>query len=598
MLLYKPESLELLRQRIDLAEVISSHIELHRAGASYKALCPFHEEKSPSFVISKGDKHYHCFGCGAHGDAIAFLMGHLKLSFVEAVESLAERFQVPLEKLTQGEEVKSSNKLLLRQVLDKASRIYHYALLHSEEAVSALHYLQERGMDKAFIELFQIGYAPKGGQFLQPVLHADGFSDDILDQAGLISSSRRKDFFSERITFPIRDAMGSVIGFSARKFKEETFGGKYINTPETALFKKSHILFGLSYSRQRIAKERKAIIVEGQIDTLRLIHAGFNYTVSGQGTAFGEDHVKELLKLGVHHIFLALDGDEAGHEASVKIGNLFQKKGVGVFLLALPIGSDPDSFIRKEGSSAFMKLLEEREDYLSFLVKHFSRHFDTNTPSGKNELVKKIARMIRSWEQPFMVFESLRKLAALTHLPESLLGLNGSTTSSSYIRKSEKIASIDIDPHRIIETDLLRFLFLAGESHPNLIKMAQDNLTQEHFYVPVCRRLYLLYMKAFIENKPRDFLSIAALSNDREDQEFFTEILGKKINLHKAEEGMQATVKGMLEKEWMRKRDEIQKKIQNCVASDEELTALVKAFDVLKKPPQVIRDFSNSPYAN
>ena len=171
------------------------------------------------------------------------------------------------------------------------------------------------------MQKFRIGFAPPHAEFIQKILIEDNNDALLLEQAGLMhvaESGRRRDFFGDRITFPICDASGMVIGFSARKFKEETFGGKYINTPETPLFKKSSVLFGLSYSRQRIAKERKALIVEGQIDALRLIDEGFDFTVAGQGTAFGEDHVKELVHLGVSHVLLAMDGDEAGLKAAAK----------------------------------------------------------------------------------------------------------------------------------------------------------------------------------------------------------------------------------------------------------------------------------------
>lgn len=324
MAIYSKESLERLRQKIDLGEVISSYVSMQRSGASYKALCPFHEEKTPSFLIHKGDSHYHCFGCGAHGDAISFLMEYAKMTFVEALESLAERFQVSLEKVE--EEEKGPDKKKLKQVLERASVFYRFFLLHSDEGKIALQYLYKRDIDLAFIERFEIGYAPKQGDMLYKLLKAEGFPDEDLQLAGLYLPSRRKDFFTERITFPIRDRMGAVIGFSARKFKEETFGGKYINTSETPLFKKSQVLFGFCYSRHRMAKERKAIVVEGQIDALRLIFEGFDFTVAGQGTAFGDGHVKELLGLGVQQVYLAFDGDRAGKEAAVKVGDLFQKK--------------------------------------------------------------------------------------------------------------------------------------------------------------------------------------------------------------------------------------------------------------------------------
>jgi DNA primase len=350
--MFTKESLELLRQRIDLAEVLSAHLSLQRSGAAYKALCPFHEEKTPSFVVQKGDTHYHCFGCGAHGDAIAFLMTHVKMGFTEAVESLAERFQVTLEKSEEPQGERGPSKAQLKNALELASDLYHHLLLHSAEGQVALRYLYERGLDLEFIRQFQVGYAPRMPHLLMQYLNSHQIDERIQESAGLVSitqTGRRRDFFSDRITFPIRDALGAVIGFSARKFKEETFGGKYINTSETPLFKKSRVLFGLSYSRARIAKEAKAIIVEGQIDCLRLIHSGFNYAVAGQGTAFGEEHVKELVQLGVKRVYLALDGDHAGQEAASKIGNFFQKRGVDVLVVSLPDGTDPDSVLTERG---------------------------------------------------------------------------------------------------------------------------------------------------------------------------------------------------------------------------------------------------------
>lgn len=203
MPLYTKESLDLLRTRIDLPEVVGSYLALKRAGTSYKALCPFHEEKTPSFMINRGDTHYHCFGCGAHGDAIAFLMNFQKLGFVEAIESLAERFGVVLERLEKVEDTGPS-KMLLREAVELASQFYHFLLLYSEEAAPALKYLYERGIDQNFIQQFQVGYAPRDRRALQKLLHGKGFSDLVLEKAGLVMVSDQgmnRDFFSERITF-------------------------------------------------------------------------------------------------------------------------------------------------------------------------------------------------------------------------------------------------------------------------------------------------------------------------------------------------------------------------------------------------------------
>jgi DNA primase len=586
--LYSKESLEALRQRIDLVEVVSSYISLHRSGASYKALCPFHEEKTPSFMIHKGDFHYHCFGCGAHGDAIAFLMGHLKMSFTEAIESLAERFQVPLERVEEPAE-QGPNKGRLKLALEKACSFYHFFLLHSEEGQQALDYLYHRGIPLAFIRQFDLGYAPKQGDMIWRLLLDEGFTEEELQLSGLIHANanyKKKDFFAERIIFPIRDRMGSVIGFSARKFKEETFGGKYINTPETPLFKKSHVLFGFCYSRSKIAKERKALIVEGQVDALRLIYSGFDFTVAGQGTAFGEGHARELIQMGVNHVYLALDADKAGQEAAVKVGGLFQQKGVEVTVLALPEGSDPDSFLRSKGPEAFSELIEKGMDYLTFLYQHLSHHQDLSSPSKKNEIVETIAKRIREWEMPVMVHESLRKLADLAQIPHEMIG---SGPVIPQITPKRSVLPHAVDPDRILELDLLRWLLLSVETYPKVLQIIQCNIQKEHFKISACSHLFEVYMRLHESGQKKDWLSLADHIQSEDAHKLFDELMQKKINLQKAEEGVVETVRKILVRQWMEQREKIKVLIQNSSSSEEEVFDLAKQFDALKKqPPEVV----------
>jgi DNA primase len=590
--MFTKDSLELLRQRIDLAEVLSAHLNLQRSGSSFKALCPFHEEKTPSFILQKGDSHYHCFGCGAHGDAIAFLMSHVKMNFTEAVENLAERFQVTLEKTEEPLREKGPSKAQVKQALELASVLYHYLLLHSSEGQFALHYLYKRGLDLNFIRQFQLGFAPKHGGVVMRYLHEMGIDEKIQEEAGLILNTqqgRRRDFFSDRITFPIRDPLGAVIGFSARKFKEETFGGKYINTPETILFKKSRVLFGLSYSRSRIAKEAQAILVEGQIDCLRLIHAGFNYTVAGQGTAFGEDHVKELLHLGVNRVYLALDSDEAGLAAAAKIGHLFQKKGVEVFIVPLPENTDPDSLLIDRGPEFFSFLLKDSLDYLNFLFSYLSKGKDLNSPSKKNEVVREIIAKIKQWEMPVMIHESLKKLAEISQVPEAALGIGQISLPDLFIKKSASVKIQEIDPNRILEGDFIRWLVFASPGYPQLITVAKANISKEHLCVPGAARLYAEFLQAFEERRPCDLLTLGACLESEEDQKLLSEIMQRKINLLKAEEGFKETVRKILIRQWMDQREDIRTKLQSGALSDEEALDLARQFDEIKKCiPQVI----------
>lgn len=593
MTIFSKESLETLRRRIDLVDVLSAHIDLKRTGAAYKALCPFHDEKTPSFTIQKGDTHYHCFGCGAHGDAIQFLMTHLKMGFLESVESLAQRFHVHLEKVEETEK-QGPSKVLLKEALDHACRFFHFYLLHTPKGHEALQYLYKRGIDLDFIQHFQIGLAPASSGMLSKVLHAKGVKNEIMQEAGLIQtneqSGRPRDFFLDRITFPIRDAVGAVIGFSARKYVETTFGGKYVNTPETPLFKKSRILFGLNYSRKRIAKERQAIIVEGQIDALRLIYAGFNITVAGQGTAFGESHAKELIALGVSRVFLALDADPAGLEATRKIGNLFQKAGVEVAVVKMPPGSDPDAFLREQGPERFAKLLESSEDYLTFIVNYQTQRVNMDSPSAKSALVQELSTQIRSWEQPVMVHESLRKLAQLTRTPEEMVGVGQEhVVPNLYMKKTSGIGMPVVDFNRVMESDCLRWLLLMGESLPNLVELAKQNLTPELFRVASCRQLYEIFLENQAKGQGCDFLSLALHLDETDGQTLIAELLQKKVNKEKAEEHFIESIQRMLDRQWMEQREEIKRQIQSSTCSDEEVLELTKRFDALRASPTIRR---------
>ncbi|MCC5831903.1 MAG: DNA primase [Chlamydiales bacterium] len=569
--MFTKESLEKLRERIDLVEALETHVDLKRAGSAYKALCPFHQEKTPSFVVQKGDTHYHCFGCGAHGDAIQFLMNYLNLSFVEAVESLAERFHLPLER-DNHKEGKGIDKRALKESLERASRFFHEFLLFSEEGRPALHYLFQRGISIDFIRRFEIGYAPSSSLIFKVIK-----DEEALAQTGLIHESGRP-FFRERITFPVREHSGRVIGFSARKIREETFGGKYINTPETPLFKKSRTLFGLNHSRRRIAKERRVILVEGQIDCLRLIESGLDLTVAALGTAFGESHVALLKQLGVRQAYLLFDGDAAGAAAASKTGDLFQKAGVEVFVVSLPSGSDPDSFLNRFGTEPLLELLDKAESYLAFQVTFLGREINLNSPAGKAELVKIVKKQMVEWEDPVMVHESLRKLASMVHLPEEMIGFKLNFSPNLYIKKQGTHPFQQFDPDRVLELDLLRWLILMNEKFH---KTAARYLTESHFCVPACRSLF----KKIIEKRTVDLLSLAA---DLEDPEIIDEILKKKVNRERAEGQFLETVQKILDRKWMQTREEIKREIHSGKYSEEEVLALAKRFDELRRETCII----------
>lgn len=586
MALYTKESLETLRQRIDLVEVLSSHIDLKRSGAAFKALCPFHDEKTPSLMIQRGDQHYHCFGCGAHGDAIQFLMLHAKMSFKESIESLAHKFNVTLVYEDGHAAAQGPDKKALKFALERAAHLFNFMLLHTVDGQQALHYLYRRGIDQEFIQQFNLGLAPMAPGVLRPWMHHHHIKDATLIEAGLIAESASggyRDFFSDRIMFPIQDAHGAVIAFSGRKYKEETFGGKYINTPETPLFKKSRVLFGLNYCRKRIAKERTALIVEGQLDTLRLIHHGFNIAVAGQGTAFGEGHALELIQLGVNKIFIATDNDTAGTEAACKIGNIFQREGIETSILRLPPKSDPDSYLCEYGPEAFAKLMETSSGYLEFLVKQRAHHINMHSPEGKTELVLAVSKQIREWKQPLMVHESLRKLAHLVQVPEDLVGVGQQFIPNLYIKKSGIAGAQEIDPNQILEHDALRWLLLLGAAQPHLLEIAHRYLKVDDFKLPTSKVLYQACLDCHQAGKPCDFFYLAASLEDAEAQTALSEILKRKVNKDRAQQQFVDTVQRILDRNWMEKRDAIRVKIQGGGCSDEEAMELARHFEALKR---------------
>lgn len=571
--MFTKESLERLRERIDLIDVLTGHVDLKRAGSAYKALCPFHQEKNPSFIVQKGDRHYHCFGCGAHGDAIQFLMTYLNISFAEAVETLAERFHIPLEKTEKTEE-KGISKSSLKEAVEAASLFFHFCLLHYKEGSEALHYLYRRGLTIDFIRRFQVGFAPNSHDLFSRAMHKEGFSDQVLIEAGLLSEGSLRPFFRDRITFPIRNAAGSAIGFSARNFKENAFGGKYINTPETALFKKSRLLFGLDASRRRIAKERRVIIVEGQIDCLKLIEAGLNLTVASLGTAFGESHVKELMQLGIREAYLLFDADEAGTVAASKVGDLFQQAGIEAKIVTLPKGNDPDSFLTQQGIEKLIQELEKAADYLSFQVSYLSKTIAFHSPAGKAEIAKLLKKQIEGWEDPVMVHESVRKMASLLHLPEEMVGITPPPVS--YVKKNMSLPFVSIDPNRILELDLLRWLVLMGSERPDFLATARKYLTEANFWVPSCRQLFSAYLEAV--GSP-DLLSLAACLDE---QSILDELLQKRINREKAELHFLETVQKLLDRQWMQTREDVKVRIHSGGKKEEEILELAKQFDELR----------------
>lgn len=345
---------EAIRERIDLVELVSGYVRLERAGSNFKGLCPFHTERTPSFYVSPSLNRFHCFGCGASGDAFSFLMRIEGISFREALQRLAARAGIELHPESTEQSEQRDELERLRRAVFAAHFYYRHCL---QRAPRARQYLQQRGLTPATIERFQLGYAPGGWDHLLRFLRRHRISEQEALQAGLIRQGEHGyyDYLRDRLVFPIHDAAGRVIAFGGRTMGDEE--PKYLNTPETPLFEKRNTLYGWHLARGAILRQRSAIVVEGYMDLLMLHQHGFEHAVATLGTAFTEQHAARLQRM-VERVYLLYDSDDAGIRAALRAAEVLEAAGIPTFIVELPAGEDPDSLLQKAGTEALHQALE------------------------------------------------------------------------------------------------------------------------------------------------------------------------------------------------------------------------------------------------
>jgi len=375
-----------LLNRVDIVDLIQRHLPLKKAGANYSACCPFHNEKSPSFTVSPSKQFYHCFGCGAHGDAIGFLMEYSGLGYIEAIKELAAGAGITMPDFEpRFGKKKEEDGPDLYDIMQRASQYYREQLKTSPHAIE---YLKRRGLSGQVAARFGIGYAPEGWQNLQAAFPK--YDDKSLKDAGLVIESdagKRYDRFRDRIMFPIVNQRGFVIGFGGRVIGAGE--PKYLNSPETPLFEKGRELYGLPQARQAIRDAGRVLVVEGYMDVVALAHHGVEYAVATLGTATTPVHVHKLLRQADEIVF-SFDGDAAGRKAAwhaleVSLPATLDQKAIR--FLFLPEGEDPDSYVRAEGKQAFEDLVGRAEPLSAYLLTQLRARVDTNTAEGRSRLL-------------------------------------------------------------------------------------------------------------------------------------------------------------------------------------------------------------------
>lgn len=337
----KDSSVEQVKATAEILPLVEDYVRLRKAGGTYKGLCPFHQEKTPSFTVSPARGTFKCFGCGEGGDAITFVEKLEGVDFVGAIEALAKRFGVELEyeEISPEADQARKRKERLNQLLERATVFYERVLWESDQGAFAREYLASRGLGEEVSKQFRLGYAP-GGPTLARRAQQEGYTREEVLAAGL-SNRRGNDYFSRRLVFPLADARGKVRGFQARKLHDDDpLQAKYVNSPESELFRKGDLLYGLDLARQAIAKEDRAIVVEGNTDVIALRQAEFKPVVASMGTALTEGHLRELARL-TKRLFLCFDADAAGQDATLRGMQLAVDQGFDVQVVSLPHGTDP-----------------------------------------------------------------------------------------------------------------------------------------------------------------------------------------------------------------------------------------------------------------
>ena len=458
------QSIEQVRQAADIIEVVSNYVELKQRGRNFFGLCPFHNEKTPSFSVNPEKQIYKCFGCGSGGGAINFIMGIENLEFPDAIKHLAQSFNIVLD-IKGGDSKKFADTKSQLLAIHQITTNYYQKILKTENGEKALNYLKERGLSEKIIDDFKIGFSPNSRNDLLKILRDESFSAEAMKLSGLFIQSEKGYFnrFRSRIMFPIQNYKGDVIAFGGRIFNNDD-PAKYQNSPETPIYNKSNVLYGLNQNSQYIRDKKNIILVEGYMDLLQITQAGFNNCLAISGTAFTEGHAA-ILKRYSSDIYVTFDGDDAGRKASLKCGYILTSNSMQASIVTPPNQMDPDDWIREKGNEEFEQGLSESNDLIS---SHYN-YFSDNNKEGSlnvNKFIEECLNEIINIQNPITKEILVKRVSELTSIDQNniLLVLNDMTEKRMRLKKirEKQVATpviIDSGPSMILYDDLIRLCF-------------------------------------------------------------------------------------------------------------------------------------------
>lgn len=422
------ETLQQVLATTDIVDLVGRYVKLRRVGANWRGLCPFHPEKTPSFYVNPQRNNYHCFGCGASGTAIRFLMEHDGMGFMDAVKRLADAAGIRIEEEVWDANAERAAKIRhgLVKLHNEIADWFHHLLMKDAVAEPARVYLKSRGISSATAKNWKMGYAPSSGDLLRQWAEGKRFTENLLVAGGIIArgdaengrSGESYPRFRHRLMFPICNDYGEVIAFSGRLLDNNAKAAKYLNSPETPIFNKSRVLFGLEKSKRAIIKANRVIVCEGQLDMITAFEAGFENIVASQGTAFTEFHAR-MLKRHAEEAVLCFDSDNAGYKAAERAFVILSPTGLIVKVAPLPQGEDPDSLIRNQGTEAFKAKLDDARDFFDHMIDFASANRNLGETREKTRFASEMASMIQLLDNAIARDAAIQKVAVRLGLPEA-----------------------------------------------------------------------------------------------------------------------------------------------------------------------------------
>jgi DNA primase len=581
--LVPPATLEQIRAASDIVDVIGSYLPLKRAGVNFVALCPFHREKSPSFNVNPHRQIFHCFGCHKGGDVFAFVREFENIGFLDAVRRLAERARIPLEfEQNPAYQQNRSIKEVLYQAHEQIAQRWQSALANDAAGQIARDYLARRGVTQEAVKLFRLGYAPDAWDDTVNWARSKGHDLAVVEQGGLIirkeGETRHYDRFRGRLMFPICDEQGRVIGFSGRVLTGDEKTAKYVNSPETPIFTKGRVIFGLDKSKRALLEAGFAIVCEGQLDLIACYMAGVQNIVAPQGTALTGDHAR-ILKRYVDEVVLCFDSDTAGQNAALRVLDELLASGLAIRVASVPAPHDPDSFIKEHGGAAFRELIAAAPGFFDHLLERLGATQDLRSDRGRVAIVQEMAAAVRKTGNAVLIDtyaqKTAQRLGVAVEAVRAEFNKAGRASSPDRTRAEPPAspAAEPVAPPGPAESSVMKLLLLDDE----LVPWAAAHLDLAWIEHPVTRRILERRLAAQQEGNWRGVAALLSeFEADPEAQRLITEAASERRETADRERTLQEDVLRLRKKAMEREIALLSQTIKDATSESERAAAMLK----------------------